>query len=75
MRLIELVSIPKPETPLIIFIDELNNVAIPIPAGPINREINFVRIIEIIILKNCTPPMRDVVFKIFKLEDLLSDTI
>jgi hypothetical protein len=45
-----LVSIPKPEIPLK-NIYGINNVIIPIPAGPMKIVINFVRIIEIIIVK------------------------
>ena len=59
-----LVSIPKPEILLKTLKVEFSKATIPIPAGPIKTAINLVRIREIKIKKNCTPPKTEVVFKI-----------
>jgi hypothetical protein len=59
-----LLSKPKFVRPTIKDIVELNNPTIPKPAGPISIAINFVLIIEIIILKIWTPPNKEVDLKI-----------
>jgi hypothetical protein len=65
--------VPKPQ-----FVKEdiklvvnVNNPYIPMPLGPSNMAINFDRITPINILNTCTPPNREVAFKL-SLYELLS---
>ena len=65
--------VPKPK--FVIFpispIVDNNNPAMPIPDGPSSTAINFERIIEMMILKTCTPPNMEVAFMICLYDDSL----